>query len=172
MQEGPLLAFTRLFDLELVVLGAALLYVLARQRHLASTVGRSALRGKAPGSRRARALRAAPPAVAMLVLFAHATATGAGDAEYATLMPAFEALALAALVAWCSPREGEVVAGEDGLQLGWDAWSWNALAATNARLEGAELVFGADGARVRCRLGPEALARVRVALDPRRPGDD
>lgn len=161
MQEGPLLAFAQLFELELVVLGAALVYALVRQRHAQTTVGAAA---PPPDARRARLLRASAPAVALAALFAYATVTGAGDAEWSALMPAFEALALAAVVAWCSPREGEVVAGEDGLQIGWDAWSWTEVARSGARLEGAELVLRRSEALVRCRLGPEALSRVRAGL--------
>jgi hypothetical protein len=82
------------------------------------------------------------------------------------LTPAFEALALALAVAGSSPREDETVVGRDGLQVGWDAWSWDALARSpaSARLEGAELVLRSERASVRCRLAPEELLRARSAL--------
>src|SRR5262245_43501276 len=149
MQEDPLAALAWMCELELAVLGAALLYVLVRQRRTQALLGDGAR--PAPGARRVRVLRMVVPACVLAGLFAYPAMQGS-DAAYDAWMPAFEGLALALVVAWCSPSEAEVVAGSRGLQVGWSGWSFEALA--GGRLQGAELLFDDGGEPRRLRLPP------------------
>ncbi|MBI5362898.1 MAG: hypothetical protein HZA53_06940 [Planctomycetes bacterium] len=160
MPEAGLERWSPLFTGALVVLVPALLWILLRNHRAREAVGEPLAVER---SKRVRVLRAAAPAVALVALFVWCTLGDEPDARFEAFHAAFEALALAVLVAWLAPSKGDRAIGRGGVQFGGRARRWTEL--MEPAVEDSALVSGPPEARERVELSPALLLAARTVLD-------
>jgi hypothetical protein len=148
-------------QLALLVLLPALLYALYAGQRARAAVG-AVLHARSAGSRAPRVALLALTGLLGAALSAWAERQPGAEALWPALVPAFETLGLAAVVAWTAPGGRELAVGEQGLRSGWNAWRFDAM--ERARLEGHVLRFGHAGRTERVTLDARSLELVRARL--------
>lgn len=162
MAEGSWSVLAALCRIELVLLVPALACVLLCNTRLRETVGEVLV---APSRRRlflARFALATPPLVVLAGCAVFADSRSDSEATFEAFQPAFECLAVAALIGWFSPWPSTSALGADGVQLGWRAWRYSEL--DSVRLEGSMVELRVRQDTWTVFVEAHALERVRERL--------